>query len=99
MVHHNVGIKFLNKKKNKELVDKLMYVVGVISPLTALPQLYNIWINKSIVGVSIVSWLLFTVIAACWLVYGLAHKEKPIIINNILWLIVDLIIVVGLIIY
>ncbi len=64
-----------------------------------LPQVWNIWIDHNAAGVSTVSWASYFVFAFIWLVYGIAHKDKPIIVSNTLWIILDIMIVVGTFIY
>lgn len=99
MAHHSIGLRFFHRKKNKDLVDKIIYAISIVGPAMTIPQIYNIWIKKSLAGVSLATWLAFTIIAASWLTYGIAHRAKPIIFANILWLIVDIIIVTGLLVF
>ena len=92
-------------KTNRELqpntyfVDKFIYVVGTLAPLTAVPQLYSIWASRSAGSVSLLSSLGYLFVAASWLAYGLYHREKPIIITSLLWVVMDALIVVGVIIF
>lgn len=91
--HH----KHLHKrrKKRQSSVDKLVYLAVIFGPMMTLPQVYSIWIEKSD-GVSVISWVSYLVIAVIWLFYGLKHKEKPIIVVQLLWIVLDVLIVVGL---
>jgi len=84
--------------KWKRLLDSLIYVIGVLGPVMALPQLYLIWVDKVVAGVSAVSWGAFAFIAIFWIIYGFVHNEKPIIITYIGWFIVEILIVVGILI-
>jgi uncharacterized protein with PQ loop repeat len=80
-------------------IDELAYVFGIAGPLFSIPQLYAIWSTHDAKGVSLISWSAFTVGSLFWLFYGLTHKEKPIIISQSLWFILQLIIVIGIILY
>lgn len=80
-------------------LDKLTFIVGVIGPFTVLPQIYGIFSNHSASGVSIVTWSLIFVVTFPWILYGLAHKEKSIIVSFILWEIANLTVVVGVLLY
>lgn len=85
--------------KFKRFMDKFIYVVAICGPLVSIPQAFQIWYFKNAAGVSYFTWLGFFLGAIFWLIYGLMHKEKPIIIANILWIIIDLVIFLGVIIY
>ncbi|HUD10194.1 MAG TPA: PQ-loop domain-containing transporter [Candidatus Saccharimonadales bacterium] len=80
-------------------LDKLTFIVGVIGPFTVLPQIYSIFTNKSAVGVSLATWLLIFIVTFPWILYGIAHKEKSIIVSFILWEVVNLTVVVGVLMY
>lgn len=77
--------------------DKTMLIVGIIGPFMTIPQVYDIWVGHKVDGVSLISWSAYTVIACIWLSYGLVHKEKPIILTNFLYIIVNTIIVSGVV--
>tara|TARA_Y100000310_G_C20212952_1_gene592197 strand:- start:233 stop:577 length:345 start_codon:yes stop_codon:yes gene_type:complete len=96
---HLHGEKYPHKHKWKRFLDKAIYVVGIVGPLVAIPQILSIWVEKNAAGVSLTSWGAFLVMAVFWLMYGIMHKEKPIIVTYILWIIVDAIIVVGTFLY
>ena len=50
-------------------------------------------------GISLITWLMYSVFDIPWIVYGFVHKEKPIIITYTLWFIVNMAVVIGSIIY
>ena len=83
----------------KKFVDKGIYVVGILGPISTIPQLLEIWISQNASGLSLMTWLLWISIAFFWLLYGILHKEKPIIISYIIWIIVDTIVILGIILY
>jgi len=80
-------------------LDKLTFFVGVIGPFTVLPQIYSIFTTKSAAGVSLTTWLLIFIVTFPWILYGIAHKEKNIIVSFILWEVVNLAVVVGVLLY
>lgn len=86
-------------KKRAPLGDKvltrLVFVVSVVYPMSAIPQLIKI-IEGDARGVSVISWLSFCLCAALFLVYGLRHKVMPMIVSNILWVLIDGLVVVSL---
>ncbi len=92
---------FIKQKKTPYTVflDKLTFVVGVIGPFTVLPQTYIIFHTKSAVGVSLLTWVLIFIVTFPWILYGIAHKDKNIIVSFILWEIVNLSVVIGVLLY
>lgn len=86
----------LKKTAKFNLMDWLIYAVAFLSPVMTLPQVAQIWVEKNVAGVSLVTWASYTVFAAFWLTYGLIHREKPIIVANILSGILNIIIVAGI---
>ncbi|HUY52960.1 MAG TPA: hypothetical protein VMV24_00060 [Candidatus Dormibacteraeota bacterium] len=91
------------KKQNKSsyivFLDKLTFIVGIIGPFTVLPQTYSIFVTKSASGVSLTTWTLIFIVTFPWILYGIAHKEKSIIVSFILWELVNLSVIVGVILY
>jgi uncharacterized protein with PQ loop repeat len=87
----------LHQKRHhrKAPIDRLVYAAVILGPLMTLPQVWQVWAAKQ-QGVSLTTWLAYCIIAAIWLMYGLKHREKPIIYVQLSWLVLDALIVVGL---
>lgn len=81
------------------LLDRATYVVAILSPLSTIPQLYTIYVNHLASGIAPISWGLYTIFNFVWLVYGIVHKEKIIIFNSVLWIIIDGLVTLGALIY
>ncbi len=92
-------LKPQRKSRYITFLDKLTFVAGVIGPFTVLPQTYSIFHTKSATGVSLATWLLIFIVTFPWVLYGMAHKDKSIIVSFTLWEIVNLSVVVGVLIY
>lgn len=90
---------FPHPKKWKKFLDKIIYAVGIAGPILVLPQVFKIWTEKDASGVSIPSWAGFTVLAFIWLIYGIVHKEKPLIVIYVGLVIMDALVFIGAIIY
>jgi uncharacterized protein with PQ loop repeat len=80
-------------------MDRLILFVGVLSPLMTAPQIYKIYMSHSAESVSSVSWFSYTVISAIWVIYGLLHKDKAIIISQAVWVVMAGLVWIGAIIY
>jgi uncharacterized protein with PQ loop repeat len=93
IVQHQHKIKKHDTKLRKA-VDDLIYVFAILGPATTLPQVYTALIEQNVGGLSIITWILWQVITIFWIIYGFIHEDKPILISNISWFIVQ-----GLIIF
>ena len=80
-------------------LDRITFLAGIIGPFTVLPQVYQIFSTKSAEGVSLIAWISMFGVTLPWIFYGIAHKEKSIIVSFILWEVVNLLVVVGILIY
>ena len=72
---------------------------AVIHPLTATPQVYAIYATQDVSGVSLWTWLGFMLLGLVFLAYGIAHRLAPFILTQILWFIIDFLIVAGILLY
>lgn len=96
---HQKKEKFPSKKPPVRIMDMLIYSTVILSPLLNLPQLFKIWIQNNAQGVSVISWFGFSIISIIWLLYGIVHKEKPIIMLNSLLIGIQILIATGALIY
>jgi len=80
-------------------LDSLVFVIALFSVVMTIPQVLDIWVNKSAQNVSLVSWAAYLVAAMFWVVYGLVHREKVIIAVYILFAILDALVVLGILLY
>ena len=85
--------------RGRRIIDRLVLFIAFLAPLVEIPQLIKIYMDKSAADVSLITWGLFVVFGFPWLVYGMIHKEKPVVILYSLWIIIDSIIVIGILMY
>jgi MtN3 and saliva related transmembrane protein len=83
----------------KRQLDNMAYVIGTMGAFIALPQVLKIWIDKSTIGVSLLTWGGYLMGTTFWSIYGVIHKDKPITIVNLIGAILQFFIVLGLLIY
>lgn len=81
----------------KKFIGYTMYVFAFIMPLSNLPQIYQLFQTQVTTGLSLQTWVLYMVFGFIPLTYAITYKIKPLIITNILWTIVDLIMIIGII--
>lgn len=94
-----VGLRKTAKSPYIAFLDKLTFIVGIIGPFTVVPQIYTIFFTHSAEGVSLMTWLLIFLVTLPWVFYGIAHKEKSIIVSFTLWEIANFLVVLGVLIY
>ena len=82
-----------------KVLDNIVMGASILYPLMSIPQVYNIWFLKDIQGVSLLTWVLFTIFTIPMLIYTIVHKIKPFIVMNILWLTVYAFIIAGILIH
>ncbi len=94
-------IPFRNKKKSKFeiFLNKIIYLVGILGPIMTLPQVLKIFLDKNAAGVSAISWGFYFLFSGIWLMYGIVNKEKPIIVTYSFWVLFDLLVFIGALIY
>lgn len=85
-------------KERKELLEAAM-VIAVIQPLTVLPQILHIFNERSAQDVSLLTWALLLVFNSLNLIYATIYRVKPMIINNVVWVIIDAAVVIGVTLY
>lgn len=91
--HHSLHIH-LSKQKRKDLLDKIVGISAFLYPMSGIPQVVLVFKGET-AGVSVLSWLGFMFFSTLFLLYGIVHKIKPLIVTNVLWLIVDGFVVFG----
>jgi uncharacterized protein with PQ loop repeat len=103
--HHHTHVlnedvsKIIHSKRYVRLIDKMVWIVALGSPLITTSQVWQIYVNKSADDISLITWGAWNLFSFFWLAYGIAHRSKPIIINNILWIIIQSAVVTGKLIY
>lgn len=103
----HIGFHHYHKKKEAEkaheynvrLMDKLIYAIGVFGGLVFIPQLLKVWVQGNIAGVSLLSWIGMFIGSIFWEAYGIIHREKPIIIINLMYAAIQILIVIGILIF
>lgn len=88
-----------NSNRLKERVDKICLIFSVVMPLTTIPQIHLIYTEKHATGVSLLMWVFYCIGVIPFLLYGILHKERQLIILNSLWLVAQIIIIIGIVMY
>lgn len=86
---------FLSKKN----IGYMMYFVAIAMPLTTVPQLQQLYSTQVATGLSLSTWIMYTAFGVVPLLYAISNNLKPLILTNILWMIVDFMMIYGIIVY
>lgn len=91
--------EYVHPRNYIKVLDKTCIFFSVLMPATTIPQIYKIYSSQDVTGVSLSMWVLYSIGVIPFLLYGIVHKEKPLVILNILWLIAQVVIITGIVIY
>jgi uncharacterized protein with PQ loop repeat len=64
-----------------------------------LPQVIQIFNSRSAEDVSLLTWSMLLLFNTSNFIYALVFNIKPIAINNVIWIVVDSLVVAGILIY
>jgi len=88
-------LKLLAPLKTKRgAVDGLAYVVGVAGNIAVLPQIIKAW-QSNAPGLAVLTWLLFVGIGCIWLIYAIHHRQRPLIVAQVVGISCNLAVVLG----
>jgi uncharacterized protein with PQ loop repeat len=93
------AVKRQNKVEKAEhpVLDAATYFAGIASPLMTIPQIYDVWVLNRLDGVSVTSWSGYLLFSFVWLAYGIVHKDRPIIVSSMLWVIAEGLVVLRIV--
>ena len=83
----------------KQALDKVMVVVAIVGPLATLPQVFQVFSTRDVEGLSMTTWLAWVLLSVIWALYGLVHKEMPIVVSNIIYVILQGAVVLAIVMY
>lgn len=83
----------------KQVTEDIAYTLGIVGPFMSIPQIYGVWVQHDTIGVSLFSWAAFALLSAFWCYYGIKHHEKPLMISQGLWTIMNAMVFIGVLIY
>lgn len=96
MVNKNPQISVLAApvKSEHKIIDSLAYFVAIAGNAAVIPQIIKAWQDKA-PGLAVLTWAFFIGIGLIWLAYAIVHKQKPLIMAQIISISCNLAVVVG----
>ncbi len=89
----------LGKSLLKNALDLLIYPAAIASPLALLPQALNLYATHDAHSLVLATWAILGCLNILWLLYGIVHKEWPIIITNAALMVLNFSIMFGVLLY
>jgi MtN3 and saliva related transmembrane protein len=78
--------------------DEFMVLAGLVSPIATIPQVIKVFAThtEQASGQSLITWAVYTALAALWVLYGAMKRELPIVIGNGLGIIMYGLVTIGI---
>jgi uncharacterized protein with PQ loop repeat len=87
------------KKEKLQTIDKLMYAVSFLYPLTVFPQLFKVYTTHNVESLALASWIMYVIFQTVCVLYAISRRLNPLIIEGSLWLIFYVLIVIAIFMY
>lgn len=95
----NDSFRSFLKRGRRDSFTFILYFFTVATPLFEIPQAVTIYSNHSAKDVSFLTWSFFIIDNLVWMAYGYRKKMKPLVITSILYLIIEIVVVIGIVTY
>jgi uncharacterized protein with PQ loop repeat len=82
-------------KKEKSLIDNLAILAGISGPLATIPQAISVWTTGG-EGVSVFMWVLFLAGSIILFIYSILYRLKSLFIAEAIWILMEIIILLGI---
>jgi MtN3 and saliva related transmembrane protein len=69
-----------------QLSNWVGYAAGTLTTLSFLPQVIKTWQSRSAKDISLSMFLMFCTGVTLWIIYGVLHRDLPVIIANVVTL-------------
>jgi uncharacterized protein with PQ loop repeat len=83
-------------QQQQGVLDKALPVLSVFTMVMTVPQVWSVWVDGNVSGVSLLSWGAYLVSACLWFFHGLPRRDKAIWVACIGWVLLDAAVVAGI---
>ena len=84
---------------SEKSMTRILGSMSVFTMLMTIPQVLTIWGGQQAAGVSVVSWSAYLIAAVLWFWHGLQKHDKNIYLACLGWIVLDIAVIVGAVIY
>lgn len=98
----SLGVRHVSRRRRagiKHAFDLLIYPVAVAAPLALLPQVIQVYKTQDTGSLALPTWLVLGTLNLVWLIYGFVHRDKPIMLTNIMLACMNFAVVFGIYLY
>ena len=98
----SLGLRHWSRRKKagyKHVLDILIYPAAIAGPLALLPQAVQLYTTHDASGLSLATWAVLVCLNLLWLLYGLVHREYPIVLTNAALAVLNFAVVWGILLY
>jgi uncharacterized protein with PQ loop repeat len=99
MMHANPLPTELHHSGSNRLLRRVMGAMSLFTMFMTIPQVTTIWIGRQAAGVSLLSWSAYLLSAVIWFWFGIQKRDKNIYLPCVGWIILDIGVIVGAVIY
>lgn len=89
----------MKKSEIERYAERIALVAGIIQPLVTIPQIYEIYTSQQAENVSLLTWVGYLIFGIIFLIYGYIFKLRPIFYGQIIWVILQITVVTGILLY
>lgn len=82
-----------------DLFDRILPLLSLLTMAMTVPQVWTIWVERNVGGVSALSWGTYLLASCVWLVHGLRQHDPKMWVACIGWVALDAAVVVGVLLY
>ena len=97
MLHETSGRPLA--KPPATLIEKILPALSIVTMLMTVPQVWTVWRDHDVGGVSLLSWGTYLIAACVWFVHGLQQGDRAIYVACIGWVLLDAAVVIGVLAY
>ena len=84
---------------SEKAMTQILGSMSVFTMLMTIPQVLTIWVGQQAAGVSVVSWSAYLIAAVLWFWHGVQKHDKNIYLACIGWIVLDIAVIAGAVIY
>lgn len=76
-------------------VARILPFVSIATMVMTLPQIWTVWVDRQVAGVSLLSWGTYLLGACLWFIHGWARRDKTIYVACVGWILLNGAVVLG----
>lgn len=98
MPHHLYKKHHLKKHhtlRERRLVDRLTLIAAMVGPISTIPQAIKVFVSNDQTSIALSTWIMYDITTLVWIWYAVVHKERIILVAQMMWLVIQTIIIVG----